>query len=301
MLKSTLLVIVAYVVAGAVAVLLGYGLRGQHPLLLLALADAAATALIFLFSLAVNNSSMYDPYWSVAPVPIALFWLLQPGGAGFAALRHVLVCALLCLWAIRLTYNWASQWRGLGHEDWRYRDLRAQTGRLYWPVSFLGLHLMPTVLVFLGCLALWPALFSGAQPFNWLDVLACVVTGGAITIEATADVQMRRFRRAARTSGEAEPPGLWRSSRHPNYFGEVSFWWGLFLFALAADPASWWVVVGPVSITALFLFASIPLMERHILARRPDYAKYQQRVSAFVPWWRRAEAADEILSPDVES
>ncbi|HLV98948.1 MAG TPA: DUF1295 domain-containing protein [Ktedonobacterales bacterium] len=300
MLKSTALVIVAYVVAGAVAVLLGYGLHAQHPVLLLALADVAATVIIFLFSLATDNSSMYDPYWSVAPVPIALFWLLQPGGSGFAALRHVLVFALLCLWAIRLTYNWASQWRGLGHEDWRYRDLHEQTGRFYWPVSFLGIHLVPTILVFLGCLALWPALFSGTQPFNWLDVLACVVTGGALVIEATADVQMRRFR-AAKASGETEPPGLWRYSRHPNYFGEVSFWWGLFLFALAADPASWWMVIGPVCILALFLFASIPLMERHVLARRPSYAAYQQLVSAFVPWRRKRKDADKIVSADTPS
>jgi steroid 5-alpha reductase family enzyme len=291
MLRSAALVIVAYLVAGVVAVLPGYGLHAQHPLLLLAAADAAATVIIFLFSLATNNSSVYDPYWSVAPVPIALFWLLQPGGSRFASLRHVLVFTLLCLWAIRLTYNWASQWKGLGHEDWRYRDMQQQTGRLYWLVSFLGIHLFPTVLVFLGCLALWPALLSGAQPFNWLDVVACVVTGGAIAIEATADVQMRRFRRKAEASGEAEPPGLWRYSRHPNYFGEVSFWWGLFFFALAADPSFWWVVVGPVCILALFLFASIPMMERHLLARRPSYAAYQRSVSAFVPWWRRRGAA----------
>ncbi len=288
MVKSAALVIAAYVAAGAVAVGVGYGLRAQHPLLILAAADTAATMVVFIFSVVTHNSSCYDPYWSVAPVPIALFWLLQPGGSGgFASARHVVVFALLCAWALRLTYNWASQWRGLSHEDWRYRDLQQQMGRLYWPVSFLGIHLMPTILVFLGCLALWPALFGGARPFNWLDVVACVVTGGAITIEATADAQMRRFRRAAKATGEVEPPGLWRYSRHPNYFGEVSFWWGLFLFALAADPSYWWVIVGPVCMLALFLFVSIPLMEKHLLPGRPGYAAYQQRVSAFVPWVRR--------------
>ncbi len=291
MLKAAALIVVAYLLAGAVAVGVGYGLRGQHPLLLLAAADTAATMVIFVFSVATRNSSCYDPYWSVAPVPIALFWLLQPGASGFASLRHILVFALLCLWAVRLTYNWASQWRGLNHEDWRYRDLQQQTGRLYWPVSFLGIHLFPTILVFLGCLALWPALFGGMQPFNWLDVVACLVTGSAIVMEATADIQMRRFRRAAKATGEVEPPGLWRFSRHPNYFGEVSFWWGLFLFGLAADVSFWWVVIGPVCILGLFLFVSIPMMEKHLLARRPGYAAYQQRVSAFIPWFRKREAA----------
>ncbi len=289
MMKSAGLVIVAYMVAGAVALGVGSALRAQHPLLILAVGDVAATVVIFAFSLATNNSSMYDPYWSVAPVPIALFWLLQPGSSGFASLRHVLVFLLLCLWAIRLTYNWASQWKGLSHEDWRYRDMHEQTGRFYWPVSFLGIHLMPTILVFLGCLALWPALFSGGQPFGWLDIVAILVTAGAIIIEATADVQMRRFRREAKVSGQAEPLGLWRYSRHPNYFGEVSFWWGLFFFALAAAPSYWWVIIGPVCILALFLFASIPLMEGHLLRRKPEYATYQQHVSAFVPWIKKRD------------
>lgn len=287
MFKSAALVIVAYMVAGAVAVGVGYLLHAQHPLLLLAAADTAATIVVFIFSVVTHNSSMYDPYWSVAPVPIALFWVLQPGSSGLASPRHIAVFTLLCLWAIRLTYNWASQWKGLRHEDWRYRDMQQQTGRLYWPVSFLGIHLFPTTLVFLGCLALWPALFSGTRLFNWLDVLACVVTAGAIAIEATADVQMRRFRRETKASGQVEPPGLWRFSRHPNYFGEVSFWWGLFLFALAADVSYWWVVIGPLCILALFLFGSIPLMEKHLLPRRPGYAAYRQQVSAFVPWPRK--------------
>src|SRR5690349_15519700 len=142
---KTLLVIVAYLVAGAVAVGVGFGLRGQHPLLLLAAADTAATIVIFLFSVFTKNSSMYDPYWSVAPVPIALFWLLQPGSAGFGSLRHDVLFVLLCLWAVRLTFNWASQWKGLDHEDWRYREMHEQTGAFYWPVSFLGIHLMPTI------------------------------------------------------------------------------------------------------------------------------------------------------------
>ncbi len=285
MVKSWLVMIAAYLAAGAVAVGVGFGLRAEPPLVILGAADGAATVVVFLFSVATRNSSCYDPYWSVAPVPIALFWLLQPGSAGFTTVRHVLVFALLCAWAVRLTANFASQWRGLGHEDWRYRDMQQQTGRFYWPVSFLGIHLMPTILVFLGCLALWPALASGARPFNWFDVLAGIVTATAIGLEATADLQMRRFRRIAKASGQTDPSGLWSYSRHPNYFGEVLFWWGLLLFALAAAPFAWWMLLGPVTILALFLFASIPLMEKHLLQQRPSYADYQQRVSAFVPWF----------------
>ncbi len=179
MTRAFLIVIAAYVLAGAAALGTGIWLHAQQPIVIVGLADLAATIVIFIFSVITNNSSMYDPYWSVAPVVIALFWLLQPGSDGFANPRHVLIFALLCLWAMRLTTNWALQWRGLGHEDWRYRDIRKQTGFFYWPVSFLGIHLMPTLLVFLGSLALWPTLSDRHTQLTWLDgVGAGDVDGG---------------------------------------------------------------------------------------------------------------------------
>lgn len=283
---SFLIVILAYLLADAAALGTGILFRGFSPILIVGLADLAATIVVFIFSVLANNSSVYDPYWSVIPVLIALFWLFQPGSNGFANPRHVLIFALLCLWAIRLTTNWATQWRGLSHEDWRYQDIHEQTGSFYWPVSFLGIHLMPTVLVFLGSLALWPNLSDSNTQFTWLDIVAALVTLGAVLIEGTADLQMRRFRRQ-RTPEQTIPPGLWSHSRHPNYFGEVSFWWGLYLFVPLAHPGFWWAIIGPIAILLLFLGTSIPLMERHLLAKNPAYADYQQRVSAFVPWISR--------------
>ncbi|HEU4784113.1 MAG TPA: DUF1295 domain-containing protein, partial [Ktedonobacterales bacterium] len=269
MVKAFLLVFVAYVTAGVIAVVTGILMRDQAPIVVVGAADLAATIVIFLFSVVVRNSSMYDPYWSVAPVAIALFWLLQPGSNGFANLRHVLIFALVCLWALRLTANWASQWRGLGHEDWRYRDIKRQTGSFYWPVSFLGIHLFPTILVFGGCLALWPTLSDRNTQITWLDVVAALVTLAAIVIEATADGQMRRFRRrglSTKRDADVMPHGLWSVSRHPNYFGEVLFWWGLYLFVPLAYPDFRLVIVGPLLILGLFLGVSIPLMERHLIA-----------------------------------
>ncbi len=287
MTRAFLIVIAAYVLAGAAALGTGIWLHAQQPIVIVGLADLAATIVIFIFSVITNNSSMYDPYWSVAPVVIALFWLLQPGSDGFANPRHVLIFALLCLWAIRLTTNWALQWRGLGHEDWRYRDIRKQTGFFYWPVSFLGIHLVPTLLVFLGSLALWPTLSDRHTQLTWLDGVAALVTLTAVLIEGTADLQMRRFRSRPGSAQQVIPPGLWSVSRHPNYFGEVLFWWGLYLFVPLAYPTFWWVIVGPLAILLLFLSTSIPLMERHLLAGHPTYAEYQKRVSPFFPWVSR--------------
>ncbi len=237
--------ILAYVLAGAAAVGTGILFHALPSIVIVGLADVAATIVVFIFSVITNNSSIYDPYWSIAPVPIALFWLSQPASNGFASPRHVLVFVLLCLWAIRLTTNWATQWRGLEHEDWRYVDIRKQAGSFYWPASLLGIHLMPTVLVFLGSLALWPTLSDRSTQLTWLDGAAALVTLGAVIIEGTADVQMRRFRRKSAAAQQVIPPGLWSATRHPNYFGEVLFWWGLYLFVPLVHPDFWWVVVGP--------------------------------------------------------
>lgn len=287
MTRAFLIVITAYVLAGVAAVGTGILFRAQQPIIIVGLADLAATIVVFIFSMITKNSSIYDPYWSVAPVPIALFWLFQPGSNGFANPRHVLIFVLLCVWAIRLTANWADRWRGLGHEDWRYQDIQKRTGALYWPVSFLGIHLMPTILVFLGSLALWPTLSDHSTHLTWLDGVAAAVTVAAVIIEGTADFQMRRFRSQPGSAKETIPPGLWSLSRHPNYFGEVLFWWGLFLFVPLAYPGFWWVIVGPIAILLLFLGISIPLMERHLLAGHSTYVEYQQRVSPFVPWISR--------------
>ena len=276
-------ILIAYAAALLVALLTGALAGWEHPLAVAFAADVAATLAIFAFSVAFNNSSFYDAYWSAAPPVIALyFWAVASPDADGA--RQVLVVALVCWWAVRLTYNWYRGWTGLHHEDWRYVDLRTSTGRAYWLVSLTGLHLMPTVQVFLGCLALYPALAVGTRPFGLVDWLALLVTAGAIALEARADKELVRFRRSQPPADAILASGVWSWSRHPNYFGEMSFWWGLWLFGLAAAPAYWWTVIGPLAITLMFRFASLPLIETRMLARRPAFAEHQRRVSMVIPW-----------------
>lgn len=254
----------------------------SSPLTTIAWADLAATLTVFVFSVIADNTSVYDAYWSVAPIAIVL-WLAPSGDAPLA--RKVLVCALVIAWGVRLTYNWARGFPGLGHEDWRYVDIRNKTGSGYWPASLFALHLFPTVQVYLGCLPLSIALAS-PRPLGPLDALAAVVTFGAIAIEAIADEQLRAFMRT-RKEGEIMTKGLWATSRHPNYFGEICFWWGLLLFGIAADPGATWTAVGAVAITAMFAFASVPMIDKRSAARRPAYAAHMKRVSAIVPWFPR--------------
>jgi steroid 5-alpha reductase family enzyme len=213
----------------------------------------------------------------VAPVPIALFWAFASGGAGTLP-RQTAVLMLFGAWAVRLTVNCLARWRGLADEDWRYAGYR-RLGAWYWPVSFLGFHLMPTVFVFLGCLPLWPALAAGGRSPGILDAAALAMTAGAIGIEAAADFQLSRFLARAKSGRRLIDEGLWRLLRHPNYVGEVAFWWGLWLFGLAADPSWWWTIAGPATITLMFLFISVPMMERHLRGRR-TYASPRRRTAS---------------------
>jgi len=285
--RSLFLCCTAYLAAAIAAVAVCRLMPGRPPIMAAAAADLAATLVVFAFSLALDNSSMYDPYWSVAPVPIGLYWLVRFGD-GITARRAVLL-ALVLLWAARLTANWLRRWRGLADEDWRYADFR-RMGAAYWPISFLGFHLMPTVIVFLGCLSLVPALAAGSRPIGVLDLLAASVTLAAIGIESAADRRLRRFLASLREPGRILSTGLWALSRHPNYFGEVLFWWGLYLFGLAANPGWWWTIVGPAAITGLFLGISVPMMDTRMLARHPGYAEHIAARSGLVPWPARQGA-----------
>ena len=278
----------AYLVGLFAAVVAGWSVRYSHPFIVVIVADITATVVICIFSRLHNNTSVYDPYWSIVPILIALYlaWAQVSAETGLWSIaRMIVVCILVLLWGGRLTYNWVSRWPGMHYEDWRYADLRPKVGRLFWPLSFIGFQFFPTIIVLIACLPLFPA-FGGTTPFNILDVLACTVTLGAIGIEAIADKQLSRFIQSKPSAEKILNSGLWRYSRHPNYFGEVSFWWGIYLFGIAATPfyEHVWSIVAPLTITALFVWVSIPLIERHMLVRRAQYAEQIGRVSPLVPW-----------------
>lgn len=279
----------AYVVAVAAAYVTVVYFPLSSPLYTAFLGDVVATCVVFGFSVAFSNSSFYDAYWSVIP-PLVGAYFLSHASADANLTRQALCLGLCTLWGVRLTYNWAIGWTGLHHEDWRYVDIKAKTGKLYWPASFAGIHMYPTVEVFAACLPMWPAMTSEA-PLSWIDGLAAVVTLVAITIEAVADEQLRAFGKTKKP-GELIQTGLWRYSRHPNYFGELLFWWGLFLFGLAASPADWtWTIVGTSAITLMFFFISVPMMEKRQLEKKPHFAGVIATTSMIIPWFHRANNA----------
>ncbi|SDT22142.1 DUF1295 domain-containing protein [Actinoplanes derwentensis] len=271
-----------YTAAGLIAWLVVAVQPARHPLPATFYADIAATLLVFAASTAAANASLYDPYWSVAPAVIVAAWVLWLGAPGA---RPGVVLLLVLAWSIRLTANWARSWQGLHHEDWRYAQLREErpAGAPWWLVNLVGIQLVPTLVVFGGLLAVWPAVTAGGRAWGPLDLLAVAVTVAAVTIETTADRQLHRFAGDPQNRGRIIDQGLWRLSRHPNYLGEILFWWGLWLFGLAAAPSWWWTVIGPIGMVLLFVFVSIPMMDRRSLTHRPDYAQHMRRVPALLP------------------
>ncbi len=281
--KSLSLVGAAYVIAiGVATVWLTWGPTTGRLWLDTFIADVLATLVVFVFSRLYRNSSCYDAYWSVAP-PLLMFYWWSQSGPGVDQLRCWLVAVVVVLWAVRLTANWVYGFPGLHHEDWRYPMFRERAGRWEFLVDLIAIHLIPTMQVFAGMLPVYVAVTRPGSGLVWLTGIAFILGLAAVTVELVADVQLHRFVRDRRP-GEVMDRGLWSWSRHPNYFGEFSFWVALALFGIAASPSdAWWLVLGSLAMLGMFLGASIPMMETRSLQRRPGYQDVIDRVPRFVP------------------
>lgn len=269
---------VAYAVAlAAAAAAMWLPLQGLW--LRLLVADLVGTAVVFAFSYRFSNSSFYDPYWSLAPIVIALYLVLQVPPDTMPGARAMATLGVVCFWGVRLTLNWLRYWEGMGYEDWRYARLRQQTGRAYWLVSLTGIHYFPTALVYMGCLPLLVALAPSTHAWGVWDALGTALCLTATLLEWQADEQLYRFRQNPANRGHSMTLGLWRYSRHPNYLGEITFWYGIFFIGMGASGWELWYVygAGAVAIHALFYFISIPMAEERHRLHKPDYEAYSRR------------------------
>jgi len=288
------LVLFAYVVAVVVAVAVVNLVPGSA-LEKAFWADSAATLVIYGFSCYYHNASFYDAYWSVAPPFLALYFFIA--GAAQLDLRNILVFVLVWAWAIRLTHNWARGWQGLEHEDWRYVDLQATTGRWWWLVNLLGIHLMPTLLVFIGCISLHVVFTHPSSGFSIWDLVASAIGWGALWLEYRADNELHNFKQNAEP-GALLSSGVWRWCRHPNYTGEIGFWVALYAYACAASGGlgTGFAWLGPAVMLILFVFISIPMIDKRMARNRPSYAQHMSTSFALIPishWvWPEASADD---------
>lgn len=238
--------------------------------------DTVATIIIFIFSVILHNSSVYDAYWSVTPM-IMIIWIFASGK--IQNMMQIIFLLVFLAWSLRLTINWIEVFTDFSYEDWRYIKYRNETPPIFWPlVNFFGIHYMPTLLVFAGML---PLFSISKVTIGLISIPGIGVMLFGILMEFFADRQMHEFLSSGK-KGEICNIGLWKYSRHPNYLGEISFWCGVFLVMLPYDRNHWFYGVGCLSICILFNVVSIPLMEKRQLERRPGYQEYKMKTSRLI-------------------
>ena len=248
----------------------------------LGLAATVAPALLcWLISLPLRDASIVDRVWSLLFVSAALVYACfgHP-----TPMRLWLTLVPLLLWASRLALHITS--RNWGHgEDRRYQKIRQQHQPGFALKSLYLVFGLQALLAWIISLPLLAAMVAARAP-DWRELPGLGVWLIGFGIEALADYQLTRFRADPANRGAVMDRGLWRYSRHPNYFGECCLWWGFYLLALAAG--AWWSVIAPLLMTLLLLRVSgVALLEKDIGERRPGYRDYIARTSPFVPWPRR--------------
>lgn len=257
----------------------------DDPFLATAVFTATATLIIFIVSVFLSDVSVYDPYWSVAP-PAMLLANIQK--YRLTNVNAVLLLILVSIWSLRLTVNWYITYKGIGCEDWRYAQYRKRLSPLpFQLISFFGLHFVPTLVVYGGMVS---ALYAMREErFALLSLAGVVIMLAAVALEHVSDWTIHRFLRENGRERRTCNVSVWSRSRHPNYLGEMLFWTGMYVYFVALCPQIWYKGLGFLSIIALFLLVSIPMMEKHNLERRPDYARYRERTSMLVPLPKRRQ------------
>ncbi len=245
------------------------------------------TLLFFLWilSILIKDASIVDPFWGTGFVVVALTtWLAKESHHW----RDYLIVGMVLLWGVRLSIY--LLWRNVGKgEDRRYQAMRSRIGPNFWWISLFSVFMLQGVLLWLISMPVqigqWsPALF---QTVSFFDVVGLTLYSVGLFFESVGDAQLARFKSDPANKGRVMNRGLWRYTRHPNYFGDFAVWWGIYLVAVAGG--AWWTFFGPAIISFFLLRVSgVTLLERDIADRRPEYRTYQESTNSFFPWFPRS-------------
>lgn len=234
---------------------------------------------LWLVSVWLRDASIIDPFWGTG---FAITAWLAVAVNGTPSVRSLLLASLTTLWGLRLSLY--LLFRNWGHgEDRRYVAMREHHGVHFWWVSLLTVFLLQGVILWLVS---WPlqgvASHDNGRPISWLDSIGIVLWAIGVLFETIGDWQLARFKRHPENCGKVLDRGLWRYTRHPNYFGDFCVWWGLYLIAVAGGAG--WTVISPIVMSVLLMKVSgVTLLESTISERRPEYAAYRTRTNAFFP------------------
>lgn len=249
---------------------------------------AAYLAAGWLLSVRLRDVSIVDVLWGPGFVLVALVGAIA--GSGWGARKGIVVVAV-GVWGLRLAAHIFARSRGQA-EDYRYRAMRARQGpRFVWLSAITVFGLQGVLLLFIALPLVAATAVPGEPALGPFDIAGLVVFLAGLLCEAIGDAQLARFKAEPANRGKVCEVGLWRYSRHPNYFGDATLWWGFFLLACAV-PGGWRTIASPILMTVLLLKVSgVALLERGLASSKPGYADYVARTSAFVPWFPKSGAS----------
>lgn len=278
--KSFITVAIIYLIAIGVGIIV-FEMLPFNTLVSLLIADIISTVFVFMYSVIFSNASVYDPYWSVIPCVVVIYAAITQG---FNVISTFVFIAVL-LWGIRLTANWAYTFNGLNHQDWRYTMLNEKTGKLYPLINFVGIHLVPTLVVY-GCIVPCVMSFTSQLSFNAGSLIFFILAICAVALQGTSDYQMHKYKK--NRNGPFIRNGLWKYCRHPNYLGEISMWWATGLCVVCAMPQCWYILLGALANTLLFVFVSIPMAEKK-QSKKEGFEQYKKETRYLFPIPKKAK------------
>lgn len=278
----------------------------HHPLLLANLLFFFNVNVLFwIISLIQNSNWMIDLYWTVIPVMLVHFFATHPLSLGqYNHWRSKAVIALTWVWSLRLSHNYMrrEKWQWGAREDWRFNDMRSQYGKHWWWVSFFAVYLSQQVFLIGVCLPFY-VVHSVDKPLSIWDFVAVLVCLCGIVIAYFADTQLHQFVSRNEKLKELGKPvvlnldrGLWYYSRHPNYFGEQLWWWGLVVLSWSLGHG--WTAVGSLINSMCLAYVTILVEERMVKQehRAEAYRLYQKTTSVWVPWFKSSAVAEKYKS-----
>ena len=249
-------------------------------LLRIFISNVISTIVIWFIGVLLDTASIYDAYWSVQTPFIYICLLIKFKNINIG---NFIYLELILFWAIRLTYNYTKTFNNISYIDWRYKQIKEKTGKFYQVVNLIGICMMPTIIVYLASIPSFLFVINDYK-FEWIQIIGFIIMFISTFIEMKADIDIHEFKKIRRDRKEIINIGLWKYSRHPNYFGEICFWYGIaFSYIFCDFKNDWYYLLGAVLNNALFLFISIPLAEKNLRKYKEGYDQYKNNTSMLIP------------------
>ena len=240
---------------------------------------------LWLYSIKIKDVSFIDAFWAFGMVVLAVSTFIQLGSTGEP--RQLLIVGLTSIWGLRLSAHLLTRWKAHG-VDPRYArimgGLMEKKGWSFAKASLLQVFLLQAPLLFIVCLPAQLGQFDPQSPIGPVAIVGAIIVLIGIGFESIGDAQLKAFKANPTNKGKVLDTGLWRYTRHPNYFGDCCTWWGIYLIA-AETSSGIWSFPGPLLLTFLLVkWSGVPMLERGLSKTRPGYVDYIARTSSFIPW-----------------